>query len=257
MLFYCLYFAFVFVFLFPEGALAWGPGMHLCLGGGLLAGSSALIPPVASLIRKYYRHFLYGSLSADFFVGKGYRANGGKCHNWETGMLLWNMASDEEEKSFAAGFLAHLAADTVAHGLFIPYLSKRTRLPGRLEHIYWEWLVDCSVSSKESRSFIKKCSFSGDDGLFSRMDSFLCEILTLDRSLYLSRKSLYLYSIRFVSNSYAANDLALRRVEEIQNVSDIYLLRSLSAMINVLNLYEASPFLSISPNYIRRRAIAH
>ncbi|MFH1146251.1 MAG: zinc dependent phospholipase C family protein [Pseudomonadota bacterium] len=231
--------------------------MHLCLGGGLLAGSSALIPPVASLIRKFYRHFLYGSLSADFFVGKGYRTNGGKCHNWETGMLLWNMASDDEERSFAAGFLGHLAADTVAHGLFIPCLSRRTRLPARLEHLYWEWLADCSVSSKESRSFIRTCCFSGNEEVFCRMDSFLCDVLMLDKNLYLSRKSLYLYSIRFVSNSYAANDLASRKMDEIQNVSNLYLLRSLSAMVNVLNLYEASPFLSISPNYTRRRAIAH
>lgn len=248
------YFTLVFLLLVPCVAFGWGPGVHLYLGNVLLAGCAVLIPPAASLVRKFKKHFLYGSLSADFFVGKGYKTNGGKCHNWETGIHLWNKASADEERAFAAGFLAHLAADTVAHGHFVPDFSRRNGVPGRIEHLYWEWIADHHVSDKESRTFIKSTCITGtnDRCIFTEMDDYLCNVLTLDKGLYLSRKSLYLYSVRFATSSPGSTAPALKRKAVFQKAFQFYMLASLDRMVSVLNSYENSPFIAVSPNILQQ-----
>lgn len=244
------YLVFIFVFLCPGLALAWGPLAHLYLGNKLLAGAAVIVPPVASLLKRLYEHFLYGSLSADFFVGKGYRVNGGKYHNWETGMLIWNSSETDEERAFAAGFLAHLAADTVAHGCFIPDL-RRHILPNRAEHLYWEWLADRSVNKKEYHPFIKSaCRYrTGKHCTFTKMDDFLCAVLVLDKGLYLSRKSLYLYPARFMASSRIPNGFSARNKTVSDDLFQTYLPDSLKVIANVLTQHEDSPFLSLSPNY--------
>ncbi len=244
-----VYFLLLFLFLCPGPALAWGPMTHLYLGNTLLAGAAVVVPPLISLLKRHYEHFLYGSLTADFFVGKGYRVNGGKYHNWETGMLIWSRTETAEEHAFAAGFLAHLAADTVAHGCFVPDLATYT-LPDRIQHLYWEWLADCCVSRKEYHDFVKSACRCRRKHCctYTKMDDFICEALLLDKNLYLSRKSLYLYPARIISSSRTSNGLGIRSGALPDKVFQSYALGSLNVMANVLTLHEDSPFLQMSPN---------
>ncbi|MFZ5995004.1 MAG: zinc dependent phospholipase C family protein [Thermodesulfobacteriota bacterium] len=244
------YLLFAFVFLCPGLALAWGPAMHLYLGNTLLSGAAVLLPSMYSLLKKFSQHFLYGSLSADFFVGKGYRANGGKYHNWETGLVIRHGAETDEERAFAAGFLAHLAADTVAHGYFIPHLAGCTPLPTRVTHLYWEWLADCSINCREYNLFIKSaCRYrKKGQSVFTKMDDYLCSVLDLDKGLYLSRKSLYLYPIRLMTKSSPLNTLSGRHKALLDDTFPSYALSSLKVMADVLTYHEDSPVLSMSPN---------
>lgn len=244
------YFFFILFLLCPSLALAWGPAMHLYLGNTLLASAAVLLPSVGSLLKRFSQHFLYGSLSADFFVGKGYRANGGKYHNWETGLLIRHEAETDEERAFAAGFLAHLAADTVAHGYFIPYLTRHTHLPNRIEHLYWEWSADCAVNSREYSLFVKSaCKYRRkNQPTFTKMDDYLCDVLDLDKGLYLSRKSLYLYPVRFIARSSTLSGLSERHKTLFDNKFQSYALSSLKVMADVLTYHEYSPVLSMSPN---------
>ena len=47
------------------------------------------------------------------------------------GLEIYDKARDEALKSFALGYLAHLAADTVAHNFFVPrYLIIASRTSG-------------------------------------------------------------------------------------------------------------------------------
>ncbi|MCA1743732.1 MAG: zinc dependent phospholipase C family protein [Desulfonatronovibrio sp.] len=94
-------------------SFAWGPLTHTYFAHEVLRSASLLSASVYSLITAYSTNFIYGSLVADNYLGKPGHKNP---HDWETGFLLLNNARQRTDAAFAYGFLAHLAADTVAHG---------------------------------------------------------------------------------------------------------------------------------------------
>jgi hypothetical protein len=127
---------------FSSSALAWGPAVHTAIACHILENTAPLMASLASTIRAYPLEYLYGSLSADFFVGKGQKRKAGHSHNWETGRRFLSEAADDREASYAYGFLSHLAADVVAHNYFVPNLIHRASTWKRMGHIYWEARVD-------------------------------------------------------------------------------------------------------------------
>ncbi len=103
-----------FIFI-PSFAFAWGPLTHMYLGNELLSCVSLLPAGIHALLKKHKQDFLYGNLMADMILGKKYLPDDKSSHSWDVGLKLLAQAKTEPERAFAYGYLAHLAADTVAH----------------------------------------------------------------------------------------------------------------------------------------------
>jgi hypothetical protein len=130
--------------IFADGAMAWGPGVHMLAAYQCLAAARDFLPSIGKVIMLYPVTFLYGSLAADFFIGKGKAMH--HSHDWAGGGRILNEARNDEELAYAYGFLSHLAADVVAHNFFIPALAK-SHPPKRAGHVYWEARADYAIGS--------------------------------------------------------------------------------------------------------------
>ncbi len=102
----------IFVFL-PETSYAWGPLTHTYLGSQILSFSGLVTMDIFRLIKHYKEYFIYGNIIPDIVIGKKYLPDEKNPHSWKTGFMLLNNAERPEEKSFAYGFLTHLAADAI------------------------------------------------------------------------------------------------------------------------------------------------
>ncbi len=129
-------------FISPESVLAWGPGVHTVTALNALSNAETLLPSIAAIITSFPKEFIYGCLSADFFIGKGIGRNSSHPHDWNGGFCFLKGAGNDKEASFSYGFLSHLAADVVAHNFLVPQLIKSHPATGRLRHIYWEMRAD-------------------------------------------------------------------------------------------------------------------
>ncbi len=123
---------------------AWGPGMHLDLGLRLLE-MSALSGGVLELLRRHRTVFLYGSVVADVVVGKELVKYEEHSHNWEVAARLARSARDDPDNAFALGYWTHLAADTVAHNIFVPRQIFLTASSRKFGHGYWELRAESTV----------------------------------------------------------------------------------------------------------------
>ncbi len=101
--------------LIPSAALAWGPLTHIFLGNELLACAPLIPAGILALIKKHKQDYLYGNLMADIIIGKKYLPDDKTSHSWDVGLKLLDQAKSWPERSFAYGYLCHLAADTVCH----------------------------------------------------------------------------------------------------------------------------------------------
>lgn len=135
----------VFLSVLVEDAWAWGPAMHTALACRILQDGTAILPAIAAIIQSFPREFVYGSLAADFFVGKGTKPRKGHSHNWQTGFRLLRKAKTDREAAYAYGFFSHLAADVIAHNYFVPNLIHQVSMWRRMGHLYWEVKADYSV----------------------------------------------------------------------------------------------------------------
>ena len=129
----------------PEPAAAWGPATHVALGEAVL-GALYLVPPVVRVVlERYPLHFLYGSVAADISFAKKYVPAGRHCHNWLVGEEILEAADSEALAAVGYGYLAHLAADTIAHNIFVPRQLLLTSTTQALGHTYWEHRMDMHV----------------------------------------------------------------------------------------------------------------
>jgi hypothetical protein len=127
----------------PGDALAWGPATHVFLSGSLLGGAvTGLSPLLLRFLRRHRRDFYEGGVWADVLVAKKHAFQADHCHSWQVGQSLLDRARQDRQQAFALGYLCHLAADTVAHGHFVPRKLLLTRLPENLGHLYWELRAD-------------------------------------------------------------------------------------------------------------------
>lgn len=134
--------------LIPDPAFAWGPATHIYFGVELLKDVSLLSPLLASILTKFPYDFLYGCISADITVGKKYIRYRQHCHNWRIGLKILAEAENTAQKSFAFGYLSHLAADTVAHNFFVPNQVISSFTKKALGHTYWEIRADSLIEKK-------------------------------------------------------------------------------------------------------------
>lgn len=138
--------------LFPAPLHAWTPGTHIFLGEAVLRAALPLLPvAVAELLRAFPYDFLYGSIAADTSVAKKYAPVGRHCHAWHVGFEIRERARDEPLQAFALGYLAHLAADVVAHNYFVPRQLAVTSSTAALGHSYWESRIDTHLGERYAR----------------------------------------------------------------------------------------------------------
>ncbi|GAB5045747.1 zinc dependent phospholipase C family protein [Thermodesulfovibrio sp. TK110] len=215
----------IFIFL-PEPSYAWGPLTHAYLSGQIFSLSGLLATEILTMIKLYKDYFIYGNIIPDTVIGKKYLPQEKNPHSWKTGFMLLNKAKTPEEKSFAYGFLTHLAADAVLHN--------EIRELNSFQHIIFEikadrivdrfyWLQIMSINKK-----VKKIS-----------ERFFEQTLLKPVSFKTSKK---IYkSLIFLS---AFNTGELKNPE----VFDIFHLKSLTAMLDILNHGENSKIISLPPH---------
>ncbi len=137
----------IIILLLPSSAFAWGAGVHLGLGLRLLAAPEALPVALQALLATHSLDFLYGCIAADITLGKKHTHHLQHCHNWRIGHKLLEECKKESRaaEACAYGYLAHLAADTIAHNYFVPYRLTMTYNTVLLNHAYWEIRADTGV----------------------------------------------------------------------------------------------------------------
>ena len=229
-----------------EGAWAWGPAVHTVIGCTILDQLSYILPPVARVIQLFPLEYLYGSLSADFFVGKGQKHKDGHSHNWDTGFRFFEGAGDDRETAYAYGFLSHLAADVVAHNYYVPKLIHSVSTWKRVGHIYVEAKADQSVDpvyTRIARDLLTREELGCDELLRSAVRT--------SRNGLKTRKHLFTQSVKLSDFLNGSQPLGPVRKGTRYQISPKYL----NSMINLayrlvrdfLTNTESSPCLSYDP----------
>ncbi|HKK32383.1 MAG TPA: zinc dependent phospholipase C family protein [Desulfomicrobiaceae bacterium] len=230
-----------------DNALAWGPGVHLALGNHVLAGGAQILPAVADLIARHPNMFLYGCLSADIFIGKGSSFTPTHSHNWAVGTRLLRSVRDDNLKSYAYGYLTHLAADTVAHNYYVPNAMGLAGNGSKLMHTYVEMQADRRVawSRKQTRHMFKW------RGASRAADTSLLETMDRRRTPFNIKKQLFRGSLFLLQQKKFQDSLGLveRNLTNADREDDLdrMLTLSLRAVIDFLSRPESSPVLHLDP----------
>lgn len=164
--------ALLLLLLAPEPAWAWGPATHVYLGTGVLHSLFLLPPAVRALIDAHPFDFLYGSVAADISLAKKYVPEGRHCHNWHVGEEIYGCAETDRLRAVGLGYLAHLAADTIAHNIFVPRQLLLTSSTAALGHSYWEHRMDLQLGERHmalAREVVMDHDHSAADALFDRV----------------------------------------------------------------------------------------
>lgn len=139
----------------PSNAFAWTPGTHILLGEAVLRSVGVLPAALAALLSAHPWDFLYGSIAADTSIAKKYARFGRHCHSWTVGFEILHHARDERLEAFAWGYLAHLAADVVAHNYFVPHQLAVTSSSTAIGHSYWESRFETHLSQRYPRRAVE------------------------------------------------------------------------------------------------------
>jgi hypothetical protein len=140
------------VLLLPADAHAWTPGTHIYLAESVLGHLRLLPAPVADLLRAFPFDFLYGNIAADSSIAKKYAPVGRHCHFWHVGQEIHDLAPSDALRAFGLGYLAHLAADTVAHNYFVPRQLMVTSSTASFGHSYWETRVELHLGDAYAKA---------------------------------------------------------------------------------------------------------
>jgi Zinc dependent phospholipase C len=149
-------FAIALIVLHPVTAFAWGPVTHVALGVQALATVSTPDGLLQAALTNLPDVFLYGSLAPDIVQGRRLQSRLRRhSHNWTTGLGLLEASNNESERALALGYLAHLAADVVAHNFFLPASFVGHFDRGIGSHIYEEACFD-SLYEADYRELLLK-----------------------------------------------------------------------------------------------------
>ena len=135
----------------PTDGWAWSPGTHVFLGQAVLAHLDLLPSAIASVLQACPLDFLYGCIAADTSFAKKYVPAGRNSHSWHVGEEIVELAGTEGLTAFGHGYLAHLAADVIAHNFFVPRRLVVTSSTRALGHSYWEARFDMHVGEQSAR----------------------------------------------------------------------------------------------------------
>jgi hypothetical protein len=249
----------------PQPAAAWGPGTHLALGEAVL-GALYLVPPaVAAILERYPLHFLYGSIAADISLAKKYVPEGRHCHNWSVGEEILATADSDRLTAVGWGYLAHLAADTVAHNVFVPRQLLLTSTTQALGHTYWEHRMDMHVGEdflQKARHLVVGHDHGDADALFD-------EVLSHTIFSFRTNRRIFRGMIRFQGHDrwqrVFERVLANSRFDLPDPVVDRYFELTFEFVTGYLRKRHASPAASLDPvgelnlrlaKKVRRRTLA-
>lgn len=223
------------VLLLPDTAWAWGPATHVYLGTGVLDSLALLPPAVRSLLAAYPYDFLYGSVAADISLAKKYVPEGRHCHHWHVGEEIYDTADTERLRAVSLGYLAHLAADTVAHNIFVPRQLLLTSSSKALGHSYWEHRMDIQLGDRYTRlarNIVMNHDHSAADALFDR-------VLSATLFSFRTNKRIFRGMIRFQDNdrwqSVFGAMLQSSRWGLADEVIEAYIVRSFDYVVDYLN----------------------
>lgn len=170
----------------PEQAFAFGPAFHLKIGYEILNYLTLFSPLTQQLLAEYPLDFLYGNISPDIIIGKRFLPYHKHCHNWNIAKDLIDFATSSSQKSFAYGYLTHLASDVIAHNYFVPVQTISTFRTRTLTHLYWETRLDNKVE-REIWYFTEKfksCDFSKNEYLMERVLSYNLFPFVVSKQIY-------------------------------------------------------------------------
>jgi hypothetical protein len=248
-----LLFALFAVLVIPSSAFAWGGGTHLLLGTYALNNLALLPSAVASAIGTFPNDFLYGCLAADITVGKKFTHFLLNCHRWRVGQKVLDHAVTESQLACAYGYLAHLAADTIAHNYYVPLKTIGSFSTLTLKHAYWEVRFDSFIDREiwETGGKVARDHFEANDELLrnvvaSTLFSFGTNKKIFNSIMLLSRLEKWQLAIRTL------NETSRFGLEE--NHRDEFLELSRHAVIDVLGDLDGSRYLAADPT--GERAIA-
>lgn len=241
--------------LVPNDAFAWGAGAHLQLGSSVLANLQSIRPSIAAIIEAFPHDFLYGCLAADITIGKKFTHYLLHCHRWRIGFKVLDNAELPPQKACAYGYLAHLAADTVAHNYFVPYKVMCTFPTLTLKHAYWEMRFDHFVD-QETWDMGRKVSlenYRANDALLRRvlsdtLFSFGTNKRIFNSILLVSRLEKWQQVLKTLDNS---SRFALEETDR----EEFFVLAE-EAVFDVLNRMEEATFFQADPTGERALATA-
>ena len=247
--------AIVVIALIPTPAYAWTPGTHIFLGDAIMRSLSLIPSAVGDLLRAFPYDFLYGSIAADTSFAKKYAPVGRHCHSWTVGLEIFERAADEPLRSFALGYLAHLAADAVAHNYFVPKQLAVTSSTASLGHSYWESRFETHLGERYSRRArdIILLDHGTSDALLDRVLSPTIFSTATNRRI-------------FRGMVYAADSESWQRIFQImlensrwdlpdEEVGD-YLVRSFDFIVDFLNRVDRSEPFRLDPSGDERLRLA-
>jgi len=125
--------------------------MHIGLGASILDNLSVLPAGLAILLARHRSAFLFGNIAADVVFAKRLSRVKQFCHHWSTAFEMLEVSRNDATKSFAYGYLSHLAADTVAHGKYVPRQILMSRCSVNFGHLHWELRADATEADATHR----------------------------------------------------------------------------------------------------------
>lgn len=127
-----------------DEAFAWGPATHIGLATSVMDRLPLLPAAIAAVLARNRIAYLYGNVAADIVFAKRWSRVKQFCHHWSTGFRLLEEADDDRAQAFAYGYVSHLAADTVAHGKFVPRQIAISECAINSGHFFWELRADAT-----------------------------------------------------------------------------------------------------------------
>nr|WP_320048217.1 zinc dependent phospholipase C family protein [uncultured Desulfuromonas sp.] len=233
------------VLLLPDCAWAWGFGVHLQLGNRILENLTLLPPVLQHLLNHYPGDFLYGNISADITLGKKYTHYLKHCHSWNMGHRILNEARNEAQRACAYGYLAHLAADTIAHSYMVPFKMIRSYNTVLLGHAYWELRFESQIPEEvwQEARLLARQDFKQHDQLLRRV--LVNTLFSFGTNKRLFNSMLLISRIRRWQKILQAVDRRSSWVVSEEERTE-YLEMAFQAIVSVL-AEDKSPFLQADP----------
>lgn len=134
---------FIIFTLVPSDFLyAWGPLTHIAIAGEIIKLIGVISVPAMEKILRFKNEFIFGNVYADIILAKNLVEYREHSHNWKTGIKILKKAETPQEKSFAYGYLCHLASDCIAHNYYVPKYLVLSYKKLFMKHTYWEMRYD-------------------------------------------------------------------------------------------------------------------
>ncbi|MFH1018472.1 MAG: zinc dependent phospholipase C family protein [Pseudomonadota bacterium] len=226
---------------------AWGPATHLQYGLTVLGQLSELAASLRSLLTDQAVPFLYGCVSADIVLAKKLGRAMTHCHSWENGVQLIDGAQKPRLRSFALGYVSHLAADTISHNCYVPSKTIESYDSGILKHLYWELIFDRRVSSSKTSGLLKEIA----NGDFADCDDYVdtkipTRVFDFSTNKRIFNHLLMIQGFKNWQKLWAG--LSKRNPWPLEDREvKLFSERSVGAMMSVLKEFKESKFVDVDP----------